>query len=247
MNEAGSRGFRRSKLNGAIDYASLKAELEQALTADRFYRLRNDAKLRAVEQNVPTYDDFRQMVNAAHLRPLRRDQLSLRAKGYWNPIAAGHESEPETDYVEFRQERTETRKPDDLIADNSALACDQFTRAWRTIEDRQAKFRYLESFKDALETKIFPTEIPPALFAELIEVCSETVAATSGTVETVVQILSVLRKCNRFGLTVSFMGEKERTACNQLFRRLIDSAKHGNRHLEHAIESLKSAYKVTPN
>lgn len=87
-------------------------------------------------------------VNAAHLRPLQRDQLSLsfRAKGYWNPIAAGDESEAEIDYVEFQEE---ARKPDDLVAENSALTCDQFTRAWRTIEDCQAKFRYLESFKYA--------------------------------------------------------------------------------------------------
>lgn len=52
-----------SKLNAAIDYCSLKAELEQALMADQLYRLQNDAKIRAVEQNVPTYDGFRQMVN----------------------------------------------------------------------------------------------------------------------------------------------------------------------------------------
>lgn len=63
MSEARSRGFRTSKLNATIDYGSLKTELEQALRADQLYRLQNDAKLRAVEQNVPTYDDFRQMVN----------------------------------------------------------------------------------------------------------------------------------------------------------------------------------------
>lgn len=51
-----------SKLTSPIDYKSLEQELREALRADELYKLQNDAKLRAVEQNVPTYEDFRQMV-----------------------------------------------------------------------------------------------------------------------------------------------------------------------------------------
>ena len=56
-----------SKLTLPIDYKSLEEELREALRADELYKLQNDAKLRAVEQNVPTYEDFRQMVM---MRPL---------------------------------------------------------------------------------------------------------------------------------------------------------------------------------
>lgn len=51
-----------SKLKSPIDYKSLELELAEALKVDETYRLQNEAKLRAIEQNVPTYEDFRQMV-----------------------------------------------------------------------------------------------------------------------------------------------------------------------------------------
>lgn len=39
----------------------MQLELLEALKEDELYKLQNDAKIRAVEQNVPTYEDFRQM------------------------------------------------------------------------------------------------------------------------------------------------------------------------------------------
>lgn len=51
-----------SKLRLPIDYKNMQLELLEALKEDELYKLQNDAKIRAVEQNVPTYEDFRQMV-----------------------------------------------------------------------------------------------------------------------------------------------------------------------------------------
>lgn len=51
-----------SKLRSSINYKNMELELLQALSADNLYKLQNDAKLRAIEQNVPTYEDFRQLV-----------------------------------------------------------------------------------------------------------------------------------------------------------------------------------------
>lgn len=51
-----------SALKAPIDYKCLEEELHAALTADELYKLQNDAKIRAVEQGVPTYEHFRQMV-----------------------------------------------------------------------------------------------------------------------------------------------------------------------------------------
>lgn len=45
-----------------INYQGLEEELHEALRADELYSLQNDAKFRAIEQSVPTYEDFRQMV-----------------------------------------------------------------------------------------------------------------------------------------------------------------------------------------
>lgn len=51
-----------SALKAPIDYKSLEEELHEALVADELYKLQNDAKIRAIEQGVPTYEHFRQMV-----------------------------------------------------------------------------------------------------------------------------------------------------------------------------------------
>jgi len=51
-----------SALKIPINYKCLEEELHAALTADELYKLQNDAKIRAVEQGVPTYEHFRQMV-----------------------------------------------------------------------------------------------------------------------------------------------------------------------------------------
>ena len=52
-----------SKLRSPINYKNMELELLEALRADELYKLQNDAKLRAVEQKVPTYEDFRQLVS----------------------------------------------------------------------------------------------------------------------------------------------------------------------------------------
>lgn len=51
-----------SALKASIDYKNLEEELHAVLAADELYKLQNDAKIRAIEQAVPTYEHFRQMV-----------------------------------------------------------------------------------------------------------------------------------------------------------------------------------------
>jgi len=52
-----------SALKVPINYKCLEQELNEALAADELYKLQNSAKIRAVEQRVPTYEHFRQMVS----------------------------------------------------------------------------------------------------------------------------------------------------------------------------------------
>jgi hypothetical protein len=42
-----------------IDFKALEKELQAALAADEKYKRENAAKLRAVEQRVPSYEEFR--------------------------------------------------------------------------------------------------------------------------------------------------------------------------------------------
>lgn len=42
-----------------IDFAALERELSSAIESERRYKRENDAKLRAVDQNVASYEQFR--------------------------------------------------------------------------------------------------------------------------------------------------------------------------------------------
>lgn len=45
--------------NDTIDFKALEKELQAAITADEKYQRENAAKLRAVEQRVASYEEFR--------------------------------------------------------------------------------------------------------------------------------------------------------------------------------------------
>ncbi|KAL0276892.1 UNVERIFIED_CONTAM: hypothetical protein PYX00_004360 [Menopon gallinae] len=57
-----------------MDFSTLEREVEAAVAADEKYQRENDAKFRAIEQNVPSYDHFRDMVKASHLTPLGKGE-----------------------------------------------------------------------------------------------------------------------------------------------------------------------------
>ncbi|KAF8570778.1 hypothetical protein P879_00374 [Paragonimus westermani] len=54
--------------------------MNAAVAKDTRYWLENDTKIRAVEQGVPTYEHFRQLVAGCHLRPMDKAELASLAK-----------------------------------------------------------------------------------------------------------------------------------------------------------------------
>lgn len=60
--------------NDAINFKALERELQAALAADEKYQRENAAKLQAVEQRVPSYEEFR-LVCSSIMRPLRHGGL----------------------------------------------------------------------------------------------------------------------------------------------------------------------------
>ncbi|XP_043261974.1 coiled-coil domain-containing protein 103 [Colletes gigas] len=229
-----------SKLRSPIDYKNLELELVEALKADELYRLQNDAKIRAVEQNVPTYEDFRQMVNAAHLKPLQRTDVRSKVKGFWNPLVNKNNSNTKRTLVEFKDERFDENKSSNVLPNTY----EEFIRVWKTINGYEAKFNYLRNLREILRGKIFRTEIPSVLFIELINVCLDRTVALADDIEPVVDILTVFSECNRFCLTVCFMGENERATSTRLFHDLLARAECRDERLKNAIKSLGLTYGI---
>jgi len=64
----------------------LEQSLKGLLSEDKLYKLRDGAKKRAVEQRVPTYDQFEDIVKASHLQPLsNKESLTAMSYNRWNP------------------------------------------------------------------------------------------------------------------------------------------------------------------
>uniref|UniRef100_A0A3B5KL71 Dynein attachment factor N-terminal domain-containing protein n=1 Tax=Takifugu rubripes TaxID=31033 RepID=A0A3B5KL71_TAKRU len=69
-----------------IDFAALERELSTAIESERRYQRENDAKLRAIDQNVASYEQFRGLVLASHLKPLDKNNKDVgHWKQPWNP------------------------------------------------------------------------------------------------------------------------------------------------------------------
>ncbi|KAJ0056087.1 hypothetical protein NL108_001065 [Boleophthalmus pectinirostris] len=80
-----------SSSGGLIDFGALEKELRGSLQSEEKHQRENAAKLRAVHQRVGSYDSFRSLVLASHLKPLERHDLQgAPRKQPWNPVAAGN-------------------------------------------------------------------------------------------------------------------------------------------------------------
>ena len=62
--------------NEGIDFRWLEKEMAYAIEADARYQRENSAKFRAVEQRVGSYEEFRDIVAASHLKPLDRKDIT---------------------------------------------------------------------------------------------------------------------------------------------------------------------------
>ncbi|TMW50316.1 hypothetical protein DOY81_004593 [Sarcophaga bullata] len=64
----------------------------QTLKSGELHTLRNDAKLRAVN-TTKSYDEFKDIVDAAHLRPItKQDKMNAKTKNrLWNSAARENE------------------------------------------------------------------------------------------------------------------------------------------------------------
>ncbi|KAJ8957666.1 hypothetical protein NQ318_017558 [Aromia moschata] len=75
-----------SKSARSLSNKQLYEELQESIKQEKLYWVRNDAKLRAVV-DAKSYDEFRDRVAAAHLRPLSKADKNERKPSSWNKAA----------------------------------------------------------------------------------------------------------------------------------------------------------------
>ncbi|XP_058904833.2 coiled-coil domain-containing protein 103 isoform X2 [Kogia breviceps] len=197
------------KRNDIIDFKALEKELQAALTADEKYKRENAAKLRAVEQRVASYEEFRGIVLASHLKPLeQKGKIGGKRTVPWNCHSIqGRPSQDET--TEISLEKT-------LLQPETSA---EFYRDWR---------RYLRSGPERYEAllqlggpklgRLFQVDVGFGLLGEMLMALADHVRPADRRV--VLGILRSLASTGRFTLNLSLMSHAERESCRSLFQKL---------------------------
>ena len=194
-----------------IDLRKLATNFADEKSKEDRYWQRNDAKFRAVHQRCSTYDEFRQIVEAAHLRPLDRNEtltIERRAIAWNQPAAKNSCSLPQT--TVSSQSTTNYQ-----IIFSIPKNITEFIQQWRRIS-HDMKLDYLRRF-DNLEN-LFQTDIPADLLHEL-PLLLQTSSSYSDA-EIIFDILLNLTKSKRFELMKSFLTDKDKFELDLLFSRL---------------------------
>ncbi|XP_026275945.1 coiled-coil domain-containing protein 103 [Frankliniella occidentalis] len=244
-----------------IDFTELERELEAAIDQDTRYWLQNDAKIRAVNQRVATYDEFRDIVKAAHLKPLKKkdisgsgsnDSSSSRGSFVWNSIASG-KKKPAAERQEKHDMENDVypRSASNQVDLQRALSStSEFMQMWRSLDGSERRYAALQRVGTGALGRLFSTtEIPVGLLGEILEAALHFRASTHE-ICFVVKMLETLTKAKRFCLTLEFLSSGEKATCKQLLSKLNNSLQGQQQDLaergvtEWTLRQLHNAYRV---
>ncbi|XP_072795295.1 dynein axonemal assembly factor 19 isoform X3 [Vicugna pacos] len=195
--------------NDIIDFKALEKELQAAITADEKYKRENAAKLRAVEQRVASYEEFRGIVLASHLKPLeRKDKIGGKRTVPWNcHTTQGRPSQDET--TEISREKTFPQP------ETSA----EFYRDWRRyLSSGPERYQALLQLGGPKLRHLFQVDVGFGLLGEMLVALADHVRPADRWV--VLGILRSLASTGRFNLNLSLMSHAERESCRALFQKL---------------------------
>ncbi|XP_060111249.1 coiled-coil domain-containing protein 103, partial [Heteronotia binoei] len=193
---------------GMIDFQALEKELQEAVTADEKYQRENDAKFRAVRQKVASYEEFRDIVLASHLKPLeKKDNIGNKTKVLWN-CCASKASYTQESRVELPQELQQ-------LPETSS----EFYRDWRRcMKSSQEQYRFLLQLGPQKLGQIFQADVAFGLLGEFLTVLSENISVEDR--DCVLEILESLSGTKRFGLNAELLSRQEKESCRNLFEKL---------------------------
>eukprot|EP00058_Branchiostoma_floridae_P013145 XP_002598633.1 hypothetical protein BRAFLDRAFT_118362 [Branchiostoma floridae] len=219
-----------------LDFRKLERELAAAVEADHKYQRENDAKFRAIKQQVGSYDEFRDIVMASHLRPLeKKDNLqNMDIKQPWNVHAS-------TQADGQNAAQTQIQQDEEKLPKNGH----EFARDWkRYCKTTPDKYKFIKKIGGEKLAEIFKTEISFGLLGEILTALNDSyVQEDSGFVY---QVLDGLTKVGRFELSVDFLSSKESQAAKELLGKLTKDLTDdsGIEQVNSRLDALRKLYKV---
>ncbi|XP_046670676.1 coiled-coil domain-containing protein 103 [Homalodisca vitripennis] len=230
-----------------VDFKELEKELKESIKEDKKYWRENDAKLRAVNQNVSTYEEFRDMVKAAHLKPLEKSErlgADNRQKGcIWNSFVDRKPDLPPLKNMEIENVLNDIRNDDESVTGF------RYVRKFSLLRTNEERYKLLMKTGTEELGNIFKTEIPTGVLGRIVEALLCFMPAVNEIIF-VTQVLEILSKTKRFTITLDFLTREEKDFCSKLMGKLDESLKDNQQDLaeqgvtEWTITTLRSKYKV---
>ncbi|XP_051850826.1 coiled-coil domain-containing protein 103 [Antechinus flavipes] len=219
-----------------IDFRALEKELQAAVAADEKYQRENAAKFRAVEQKVASYEEFRDIVLASHLKPLeRKDKMNIKKTVPWNSLVTSTTAQKGI----TQEESTDISQKGDCQPETST----DFYRAWRRcLQSGPERYQALLRLGGPSLGQLFRADVGFGLLGELLVTLAENFKPAD--CAAVLRILLSLSRTGRFGLNLNLLSSPERESCQKLFQKLqgSDVTRPTEEELSHSEQELLRPY-----
>ncbi|XP_076457231.1 dynein axonemal assembly factor 19-like [Babylonia areolata] len=218
-----------------LDFNKLQKELDAAVELDARYWRENDAKIRAVStQRVASYDEFKDLVAASHLKPLNKgdhiDTIKDISKQPWNPAASRSKQGNATSQTTQHAPQTDMKIPKNG---------QEMARDWqRHVKSPEQRYAYLLHCGATHLAAMFKTEVN--LLGDILAALTH---FSREDVKSALNILDSMKSSSRFSLSLQFLSKKEKEACAELFEKLSQLTEDGDFvDLRDRVTELKVAY-----
>jgi len=201
------------KFDDDIDFNSLQKELGVAIQKDANYQCQNDAKFRAINQKVASYEEFRNIVEASHLQCLdKKDKVGGMTYQKWNFLCKNDKTKKV-----YKDDQSNQSYKSLNLSPNSYL---EFIENWRMIGDSNSeKFSYISSIGMNNLSKCLHIECP---INDILKTFDVSVDNVNKNAKKMIMILEVMQKTKRFSLQIAFLEEDIKLHLQILFKRLLD-------------------------
>lgn len=215
----------------SIDMKELEEQLESAIEEDKKYWLRNEAKLKAVSDHVETYNEFKNLVDAAHLKPLdKSDNLSKEKlnKTIWNKFAekdsCKNDCSVSSDHVNHNSNKSSegnsNLKPEKDTEAPPDITCADKNNFLDILNRSEDKLTSLITLGAPQFVEIFQNEISSSTLVEVLKVLSSFDRNSVEHIVFVSEFLGELINIERFSITLSFLSSEEKQTVESLFEKL---------------------------
>lgn len=203
-----------SKNQKEVNFEKLEDELQAAREADDRYTRENDAKFRAVYQKVGSYEEFRDIVLASHLKPLdKTDKITDSSfKQQWNVMA--------TDGNAGKDKSTKSNEQ--LQRDQLPTTGHEFAKVWtRRCKTQLDRYRLLLQIQASSSRKVIYSEIcSGGHLGDVTSALSDEYGDEDA--ENVFALLEDLSCVEKFRLSLVFLTDVDKEKCSKLFDRLYE-------------------------